>query len=143
VSYLLGGGWWTLWYLLLWLALAPFIWLGVSLSRTPLGGASPGQDAAFAFCNVSLVLMSLTSLVNTLLFASASPGTGIGRFLWPVVLYLVISVVAGGGILGPLYYVTGYASTAPRRWGAYAVLMGLVLAIHIFALQAIWRFRHR
>ena len=50
MSYLIGSGWWILWYALLWLAVAPFVAMTAALTRaTPndpmlsMENASPSE----------------------------------------------------------------------------------------------------
>jgi hypothetical protein len=63
VSYLLGGGWWTLWYALLWLAVTPFVVMTAALTRATPNEPMLAMENAFAVGSVGLfALMGATAI---------------------------------------------------------------------------------
>lgn len=68
MSYLLGGGWWTLWYALLWLAVTPFVAMTAALTRATPNEPMLAMENAFAVGSVGLfVLMGATANLGVLL----------------------------------------------------------------------------
>jgi hypothetical protein len=60
MSYLVGSGWWVLWYALLWLAATPFVAMAAALARATPNEPMLPMENAFAFGTVGLfVLMGL------------------------------------------------------------------------------------
>lgn len=49
MSYLIGSGWWVLWYGLLWLALVPFVVMTVALARATPNDTVLAMETALAF----------------------------------------------------------------------------------------------
>src|SRR6185295_4961335 len=48
VSYLLGGGWWLLWYGTLWVSLVPYVAMTAALVRATPNEPMPAMETAFA-----------------------------------------------------------------------------------------------
>ena len=67
MTYVLGSGWWLLWYGLLWLAAAPFVALAVTLARSRGSQPSPAMDVAFGLASVGLFVLATATLVSAIL----------------------------------------------------------------------------
>ena len=57
MSYLIGSGWWILWYGLLWLAVAPFVAMTAALARATPNDPVPPMENAFAVGSVGLFVL--------------------------------------------------------------------------------------
>ena len=59
MSYLIGSGWWVLWYGLLWLALVPFIVTTAALARATPNETVLAMETAFGISALSVVVLML------------------------------------------------------------------------------------
>ena len=57
MSYLVGSGWWVLWYGLLWLSLTPFVAMTAALARATPNDPMPAMETAFAIGSVGLFVL--------------------------------------------------------------------------------------
>ena len=59
VSYLVGTGWWIVWYGILWLAVSPFVVMTVGLARATPNDSMPLMETSFAIGSVGLFALMI------------------------------------------------------------------------------------
>jgi hypothetical protein len=144
VSYFIGSGWWTLWYGLLWLAVAPFVVMTAALARATPNETALQMETAFAVSSLGLaVLMGATAISGYFWTAGGSPNG-----VWPYVRNIAIAVLVALVVGLALIFATGFYAVRPKepmpsRWAAQLVCLGSALVLLFFSLHATWRFRHR
>lgn len=144
MSYLVGSGWWVLWYGLLWLALAPFILMTTALARATPNETVLAMETAFGVSALSIfVLVGATTISGYFWTAGGAPAT-----IWPYVrniagallLSLLIGLVF---IFGAGYYAVTPSNPMMNRWAAQLLCIVSAALLVAFCLHATWRFRHR
>jgi hypothetical protein len=144
VSYLIGSGWWVLWYGLLWLALVPFVVMTVALARATPNETVSAMETAFAIGAVSVVVLAGATTVSGFFWTAAGPSSG----AWPYLRNIGAALV-GGTLAGLLFiFGAGYYAVVPQnpivnRWAAQLACVASAAALLAFCLHATWRFRHR
>lgn len=144
MSYFIGSGWWTLWYGLLWLAVAPFVVMTAALARATPNETALQMETAFAVGSLGLaVLMGATAISGYFWTAGGSPNG-----VWPYVRNIAIAALVALVVGLALIFATGFYAVRPKepmtsRWAAQLVCVGSALALLFFSLHATWRFRHR
>ena len=144
MSYLLGSGWWVVWYGLLWLAIVPFVVMTAALTRATPNDPMLAMETAFAIGAVGLfVLMGATAISGYLWTAGGSPNGA-----WPYirnigVAILVALVVGFAFIFGAGYYAVTPKLPMANRWAAQILCLASAAFLLWICLHAAWRFRHR
>ena len=144
MSYLLGSGWWVLWYALLWLAVMPFVAMTALLTRATPDDPMLAMETAFAVGPMGLaVLMAGTAISGYLWTAGSAEASA-----WLYVRNIGGAAVAALGIglifvFGGSYYAVTPKLPMINRWVAQLVCLGSAALLLAFCLHATWRFRHR
>ena len=144
MSYLVGSGWWVLWYGVLWLSLAPFVAMTAALTRATPNEPMLAMETAFALSAVSLfVLMGATAISGFLWTAGGSPG-GAWPYVRNIAGAILLALIVGFGFI----FAAGYYAVTPKqpmanRWGAQILCLGSAILLFVLCLHATWRFRHR
>jgi len=144
VSFFLGSGWWTVWYGLLWLAVAPFVVMTVGLARATPNETALQMETAFAVGSLGLAVLMGATAISGFFWTAGGSATGV----WPYVRNIGGAVVAAIVVGLVLIFAAGYYAVQPKepmmnRWGAQLLCLGSALALLYFSLHATWRFRHR
>jgi hypothetical protein len=144
MSYLIGSGWWVLWYGVLWLALVPFVVMTAALARATPNEPMLAMETAFAISTVGLAVLMGATVVSGFLWTAGGASNG----AWPYVRNVGGAVVAALVFGFVLIFGAGYYAVTPKlpminRWAAQIVCVGSVLMLLFFCIHATWRFRHR
>jgi hypothetical protein len=144
MSYVLGSGWWVIWYALLWLALVPFVVSAAALTRATPDEPMLLMENAFAISSLGLVVLMAGTVISSFLWTVTSPT----RSAW-----IYIRNVGGGAlaavVIGLFFiFFAGYYAVTPKlpmmnRWAAQILSLGSAVLLLVFCLHATWRFRHR
>jgi hypothetical protein len=141
LSFLFGGGWWTLWYLFMWVWLLPaagvfyyFTWL--------VPGAGPqGGEAIFALMAFVWVAFLIIFVVNAVLFGYAGPHS----FAWRWLLMPVLGLVAWGVMLALVLVGADAAGKIGRTIHERQIANVAMFAIYVAAILGncwlLWQFR--
>jgi hypothetical protein len=81
VSYLLGSGWWTLWYAVLWLAVTPFVAMTAALTRATPNEPVLAMKDAFAVGSLGLFVLMGATAISGYFWTAGGSTTG----AWPYV----------------------------------------------------------
>ena len=81
MTYLLGSGWWVLWYSLLWLSLAPFVVMTAALARATPNDPMPAIETAFAVGTLGLAVLMGATAVSGYLWTAVAISTPVTRRL--------------------------------------------------------------
>jgi hypothetical protein len=116
ISFLFGTGWWSVWYTVLWAALAPSLGLTAWLLRAP----------------ASAMLFTLSRTTPAVM--KYFQGAGLAALLWFVGLWLMFAA---------WWSIDGL--NTPRRERTLNILLMLAVSaiLHGFNLYASWKFRAR
>jgi hypothetical protein len=144
MSYVLGSGWWVIWYALLWLALMPFVVMAALLTRATPDDPMLAMETAFAVGPMGLVVLIAATAVSGYLWTAGSPDAS----MWLYVRNVGGAAVAALGIglifvFGASYYAVTPKLPMVNRWIAQIVCLASAALLLAFCLQATWRFRHR
>ena len=144
MSYLIGSGWWVIWYGLLWLAIAPYVVMTAQLTRATPNEPMLAMETAFAIGAVGLFVLMGATAISGYLWTAGGPASG----GWPyvrnvggaVLLALVVGFVF---IFGAAYYAVTPGLPMVNRWAAQITCLASALLLLWICLHATWRFRHR
>jgi hypothetical protein len=144
VSYLIGSGWWVLWYAPLWLAVTPFAFMTAALARATPNEPTLEMETAFAVGSVGLFVLMIATAISGFFWTAGGPDTG----AWPYVrnvggAVLLALVVGFAFIFGASYYAVTPGLPMLNRWAAQILSLASALALLFFCVHAAWRFRHR
>ena len=144
MSYVLGSGWWVIWYALLWLALMPFVVMAALLTRATPDDPMLAMETAFAVGPMGLVVLIAATAVSGYLWTAGSPDAS----MWLYVRNVGGAAVAALGIglifvFGASYYAVTPKLPMVNRWIAQIVCLASAALLLAFCLHATWRFRHR
>lgn len=144
MSYLVGSGWWVLWYGLLWLALVPFIVMTAALVRATPNEAMLAMETAFGVGALSIFVLVGATAVSAYFWTAAGSPTGAWPYVRNVAGALVIAIVVGLALIfGAGYYAVTPKQPMANRWAAQILCLAAAAALLTFCLHATWRFRHR
>jgi hypothetical protein len=136
IRFALGYGWWILWHLFLLSLLLPLAGLFGWLIKVQPGAGPQGGDAAFLLLVWVLGGLSLTTLVNVLLYAATLPGdwvrfpkaAAVGLIAWSVTLFLLWKLANAASRAAP-------GSTPRSLWMlCLALVFGTVFWFNLSAL---------
>lgn len=144
MSYLLGSGWWVVWYALLWLALAPFVVMTALLARATPDEPMLAMETGFAFTALGVIVLMAATAISGYLWTAAGPAAG----PWPYVRNVVGAALAALVVGLVFVFGAGYYAVTPKlpmanRWIAQVVCLLSAALLLAFCLHATWRFRHR
>jgi hypothetical protein len=144
MSYLLGSGWWVIWYALLWLALVPFVMMAALLTRATPDDPMLAMETAFAVGPMALVVLMAGTAISGYLWTAGSPEASVWLYVRNVggaaLAALVIGLIF---VFGASYYAVTPKLPMVNRWVAQIVCLGSAALLLAFCLHATWRFRHR
>jgi len=144
VSYLLGGGWWLLWYGTLWLSLAPFVAMTVALGRAPPNEPMPAMESAFALSTMGLFVLMTATAISGGLWTAAGSSSGAWPYARNVAGAIVLALAVGFAfIFGAGYYAVTPKQPMTNRWIAQIICLGSAVFLFFLCIHATWRFRHR
>ena len=142
--YLLGSGWWVIWYLLLWLALVPFVVMAAALTRATPDDPMLLMENAFAISSLGLVVLMAGTVIASFLWTASGPTKTAWTWIRNVGGAALAAVVIG------LFFIffAGYYAVTPKlpmmnRWAAQIISLGSAALLLAFCLHATWRFRYR
>ena len=144
MSYLVGTGWWVLWYGVLWLSLMPFVAMTAALARATPNDPMPAMETAFAVGSVGLFVLMVATAISGFLWTAGGSSSG----AWPYVrniggAVLLALIVGFAFIFGAGYYAVTPKQPMPNRWAAQLICLGSAMLLLVLCLHATWRFRHR
>jgi hypothetical protein len=144
MSYLLGSGWWVIWYALLWLALVPFIVMAAALTRATPNDPMLTMETAFAVSTMGLLVLMAATAISGFLWTAGGPAAGVWLFVRNVVGAAFAALVIGLiFVFGAGYYAVTPKLPMVNRWVAQIISLGSAALLLAFCLHATWRFRHR
>jgi hypothetical protein len=144
VSYLLGGGWWTLWYTLLWLAVTPFVAMTAALTRATPNEPMLAMENAFAVGSVGLFVLMGATAISGYFWTAGGSTTGAWPYVRNVGGAVVLALVVGFALIfGASYYAVTPRQPMLNRWAAQLLCLTSALFLVFFCVHATWRFRHR
>jgi hypothetical protein len=144
VSYLLGGGWWTLWYALLWLAVTPFVAMTAALTRATPNEPMLAMENAFAVGSVGLFVLMGATAISGYFWTAGGSTTGAWPYVRNVGGAAVLALVVGFALIfGASYYAVTPRQPMLNRWAAQLLCLTSALFLVFFCIHAAWRFRHR
>jgi hypothetical protein len=144
VSYLLGGGWWTLWYALLWLAVTPFVAMTAALTRATPNEPMLAMENAFAVGSVGLFVLMGATAISGYFWTAGGSTTGAWPYVRNVGGAAVLALVVGFALIfGASYYAVTPRQPMLNRWAAQLLCLTSALFLVFFCIHATWRFRHR
>jgi hypothetical protein len=144
MSYILGSGWWVIWYALLWLALTPFIVMTATLVRATPDEPMLAMETAFAIGAMGVMVLMAATAISGYLWSAGRVGAGV----WPYVRNIAGAALAAFIIglvfvFGASYYAVTPKLPMVNRWAAQIICLGSAGLMLAFCLHATWRFRHR
>jgi hypothetical protein len=144
MSYLIGTGWWIIWYAALWLAVVPFVVMTAALTKATPNDPMLAMETAFAMSTVGLfVLMGATAIAGYLWTAGGS-STGVWPYIRNIGIAIIVAVVVGFAfIFGAGFYAVTPKQPMVNRWAAQLLCLGSAFFLLWLCLHATWRFRHR
>jgi hypothetical protein len=144
VSYLIGSGWWVLWYALLWIAVVPFVVTTVALGRAMPNETVLAMETAFGVSALSIVVLIGASTISGYLWTAAGSASGLWPYVRNIAGALILSLVIGlVFIFGAGYYAVTPTQPMMNRWAAQLASVASAALLLAFCLHATWRFRHR
>ena len=144
MSYLLGGGWWTFWYVLLWLAVAPFVAMTAALTRATPNEPMLAMEIAFAVGSVGLFVLMGATAISGYFWTAGGSTTGAWPYVRNVGGAVLLALVVGFALVfGASYYAVTPRQPMLNRWAAQLLCLTSALLLVFFCVHATWRFRHR
>ena len=141
LGFLLGQGWWTLWYLFMWFWLLPAAGVFYSFTWFVPGAGPQGGEAIFALMLFIWTGFLLIFVVNAVLFGYAEPHSFAYRWLRMPVLGLLAwgamlaMVLIGADAVGKI------GGEAYERQVANVVMFAIHVVAILFNCWLLWRFR--
>jgi len=141
LGFLLGQGWWTLWYLFMWFWLLPAAGVFYSFTWFVPGAGPQGGEAIFALMLFIWTGFLLIFVVNAVLFGYAEPHSFAYRWLRMPVLGLLAwgamlaMVLIGADAVGKI------GGEAYERQVANVVMFAIYVVAILFNCWLLWRFR--
>jgi hypothetical protein len=144
MNYLIGSGWWIIWYGLLWLAVVPYVVMAAALTRAIPNEPTMAMENAFAVSALSLFVLMGATAISGYLWTAGGPSNG----AWPYVRNIGIAVLLALIVGFAFIFTAGYYAVLPKspmvnRWGAQILCLASALFLLWVCLHATWRFRHR
>ena len=138
---LLGGGWWTVWYLYLhvwWLGIG---WLAWYFSWVEPGAGPQGGEAAAALLLLVILGLTFATGIDALLYGSTREGS----WAWRYLAIPALALVAWGVLLAIALWLANTAtlvgvSLVSRRL-AITGLVAILALVEAANLYALWVFR--
>jgi hypothetical protein len=144
MSYLIGSGWWVLWYALLWLAFAPFVVTTAALARATPNETVLPMETAFGVSALSIFVLIGASTIAGYFWTAAGSANGIWPYARNIMGALIGSTIIGLALIfGAGYYAVTPSRPMANRWAAQLTCIGSAALLVAFCLHATWRFRHR
>ncbi len=144
MSYLLGSGWWVIWYALLWLSVTPFVVMAAALVRATPDEPMLVMETAFGVSAMGLIVLMAGTAISGYLWTAGGPAAG----AWPYVRNVGAAAIAALVVGLFLVFGAGYYAVTPKlpmanRWAAQIICLASAALMLAFCLHAAWRFRHR
>ena len=144
MSYLIGSGWWILWYGLLWLAVAPFVAMTAALARATPNDPMLPMENAFAIGSVGLFVLMIGTAISGYLWTAGGPSSGAWLYARNIGGAVLLALIVGFAfIFGAGYYAVTPKLPMTNRWAAQLVCLASAGLLLWVCLHATWRFRHR
>lgn len=144
MSYVLGSGWWVIWYALLWLALLPFVIMAALLTRATPDEPMLAMETTFAVGPMGLVVLMAATAISGYLWTAGGPEASVWLYVRNIGGAAVAALIVGLiFVFGASYYAVTPKLPIVRRWVAQIVCVGSAALLLAFCLHATWRFRHR
>jgi hypothetical protein len=141
-QFLFGGGWWTIWYVGLWLMLPACIYLLWWFSIVKPDGGPQGGELSAGLLLLFLLVWTVATLVHSLLFAATQPG-GFARYPKWAGIWIVLWSFTGW----VFYKLTNLAaSTSASLFYRRLGMIGFAIAVVALYAANFWllaRFRSR
>ena len=144
MSYIIGTGWWILWYAALWLGVTPFVVMTVALTRATPNDPMPLMETSFAIGAVGLFVLMFATAISGYFWTAGGPPQGAWPYLRNIGGAVLLALIVGFAfIFGAAYMAVTPKQPMPNRWAAQLVCLASALGLVFFCLHATWRFRHR
>lgn len=144
MSYLFGSGWWIVWNVLLWLAVAPFAVMTAALTRASPNDPMLTMETAFGVGTLGLMVLMGATAVSGYLWTAGGPSQGAWPYLRNIAGALLAALLIGFvGVFGAAYMAVTPRQPMSSRWGAQIVCLASALLLAWFSIHSAWRFRHR
>jgi len=144
MSYLIGSGWWILWYIPLWLAVVPFALMTAQLARATPNEPMLAMETTFAVGTIGLFVLMGATAISGVLWTIGGPSSGAWVYVRNVGSAVVLALVVGFAfIFGASYYAVTPNLPMVNRWAAQLLSLASSLLLLWICLHATWRFRHR
>jgi hypothetical protein len=142
VSILFGSGWWLLWYVVLWAAVAPSLALIIWLLRAPaLAGQHPGGISTLQ--GLAIVLHPFILPASVVLFTLSRSSAGIMKYVQGAGLLAVLWFFGLWLMFAAWWSLDGLHTPRSERTLNILLMLATSMALHCFNLYAIWSFRMR
>jgi hypothetical protein len=144
VSYLIGTGWWILWYGTLWLAVAPFVVMTAMLTRATPNEPMELMEKSFAIGSVGLFVLMTGTAISGILWTVGGSAQGAWPYVRNVGVAILVALIVGFAfIFAAGFYAVVRENPMPNRWAAQLICLASALGLLFLCLHATWRFRHR
>ena len=144
MSYLIGSGWWVLWYGLLWLSLAPFVVMTAALTRASPNEPMMVMETTFGVSAVSLFVLMGATVISGYFWTAGGSASGAWLYVRNIGAAALLALVVGFALIfGAGYYAVLPKSPMANRWAAQLVCLTSAAALVFFCIHATCRFRHR
>jgi hypothetical protein len=142
LTFLFGSGWWLLWYVVLWAAVAPSLILLVWLLRAPaLAAQHPGGISTLQ--GLAIVLHPLIVPVSAALLTFSRSTPGMMKYVLGVGLAAMLWFFGFWFMLAAWWSIDGLNTPRTERTWNILFMLAVSLALHGFNLCAAWSFRSR
>ncbi len=140
LSFLFGGGWWLLWYSLLWAAVTPSLALLFWLLRAPaLAGQHPGGISTLQ--GLAIVLHPLIVPASVILLTLGRSTTGIMKYLQGAGLIALLWFLGLWLMFAAWWSLDGLNTPRAERTMNILLMFAVSVVLHCFNLYAAWSFR--
>ena len=142
LSFFFGGGWWLVWYALLWIAFAPSLALLIWLLRAPaLAGQHPGGISTLQ--GLAFVLHPLIVPASVILFTLSRSTPGVMKYLHGAGIALLLWFFGLWFMFAAWWSIDGLNTSRAERTSNVLLMVATSLILHLFNLYAVWSFRAR
>ena len=142
ISFLFGSGWWLLWYVVLWAAVAPSFALIIWLLPAPaLAGQHPGGISTLQ--GLAIVLHPLIVPATVALLTLGRSTTGIMKYLQGLGLIALFWFLGLWLMFSAWWSIGGLNTPRGERTLNIFLMLATSMALHCFNLYATWSFRAR
>jgi hypothetical protein len=141
LRFLFGGGWWTLWYVFMWLWLLPAIGVFRYFIDFVPGAGPQGGEAIFVLMVLILAAFLFIFLVNAVLWAHRAPHSFAYRYLRTPALAFLAWLAMVGLIFVGADFVGGVGGAALERQIANLFMLAVQVAAVLVNCWLLWRYR--